>query len=443
MKASRAQALAGWAEADITPPLGFPMGGRGPVFDPAKQVADPLMAQIVVLQDHRRRRLVLVSLDVVGSTPSVADPLRHRLAAIAGTLPEAVVLNFSHTHSSGMCLLDIYPYEGEKPAQLLHYEAMLGNTLCALARRALERLSPVQVYWRNGRSELAINRRRRNEEGITEHRPDRDGYYDPNLWVLELKASACRAILYSYACHPVVLYRAEWQSISADFPGAARTASRERLGEKTHLQFFQGLGGSVRPRILADLDKEVFVTGSRETLHRAGEQLAGELIRILSRPGAEIEPELSAFMAHALVRPGPRLTPEAIRELGPTWGGAGAYWTQRLRCGPPCDEVQPWPVGLIQLAPEYLIAYIASEAVAEWRPQVEEVLSGYEMASWGYCQHVHTYLPTDELIKAGGYEVDIAPLCTNFWPQRIATGTNLLVKTELARLRERLEQARD
>ena len=133
-------------------------------------------------------------------------------------------------------------------------------------------------------------------------------------------------------------------------------------------------------------------------------------------------------MAHALVRPGPRLTPEAIRELGPTWDGAGAYWTQRLRRGPPCDEVQPWPVGLIRLAPEYLIAYIASEAVAEWRPQVEEVLSGYEMACWGYCQHVHTYLPTDELIKAGGYEVDIAPLCTNFWPQRIATGTNLLVK---------------
>ena len=188
MNASRAQALAGWAEADITPPLGFPMGGRGPVFDPAQQVADPLMAQIVVLQDHRRRRLLLVSLDVVGSTPSVADPLRHRLAAIAGTRPEAVVLNYSHTHSSGMCLLDIYPYEGEKPAQLLHYEAMLGNTLCALARRALERLSPVQVYWRNGQSELAINRRRRNEEGITEHRPNRDGYYDPNLWVLELKA---------------------------------------------------------------------------------------------------------------------------------------------------------------------------------------------------------------------------------------------------------------
>ena len=443
MNTPGAQALAGWAEADITPPLGFPMGGRGPVFDPAQQVADPLLAQVVVLQDHRRRRLLLASLDIVGGTPSVADPIRHRLAAIAGTRPEAVVLNYSHTHSGGMCLLDIYPYEGEKPAQLLHYEAALGNTLCSLAYQALERLSPVQVYWRNGRSDLAINRRRRNPESITEHRPNQDGYYDPNLWVLELEASASRAVLYSYACHPVVLYQAEWQSISADFPGAARTASRGRLGQTTHLQFFQGLGGSVRPRILADLEKAVFVPGSRRALRRAGEQLAGELSGLLSRPGALIEPELAAFMAHALVRPGPSLLPEAIENLGSTWGGADNYWRQRLRRGPPCDEVQPWPVGLIQLAPGYLMAYLASEAAAEWRPLMEEALSGHETACWGYCQHVHTYLPTDELIEAGGYEVDVAPLCTNFWPQPTATGTNHLVKTELARLRERLERERE
>ena len=75
------------------------MGGRGPVFDPAEQIADPLLAQVTVLQDQRRRRVVLVSLDILGSTPSVADPIRHLLAAIAGATPEAVVLNYSHTHS--------------------------------------------------------------------------------------------------------------------------------------------------------------------------------------------------------------------------------------------------------------------------------------------------------------------------------------------------------
>ena len=47
----------------------------------------------------------------------------------------------------------------------------------------------MRAYWRNGESDLAINRRRKNDDGITEHRPNKDGYYDPNLWVLELEGS--------------------------------------------------------------------------------------------------------------------------------------------------------------------------------------------------------------------------------------------------------------
>ena len=433
--------LCGWAEADITPPLGFPMGGRGPVFDPAERIADPLMAQVFILVDRRGRRVVLASLDTIGSTPSVADPLRHQLAAIAGAAPEAVVLNYSHTHSSGMGLLDIYPYSGSKPALLREYEDRLSRTLCGLARDALNGLSPARAYWRNGESDLAINRRRKNDDGITEHRPNRDGYYDPNLWVVELERSDRRAILYSYACHPVVLYGAEWQTISADFPGRARLELRERLGAATHVQYFQGLAGSVRPRILTDLEKEVFVPGSRETLARSGEWLADDLMETLGAAAQEIELDLHAVMGYAPVRPGPPLDPDSVAELG-TWGGADRYWRERLQNGPPCDLVQPWALGLIQLDQNHLIAYMASEAVAEWRPLLEEVLSGYELACWGYCQHGHTYLPTDKLIADGGYEVDQAPLCTNFWPQPLALGTDDLIMTAFNLLRQRLERER-
>ena len=419
------------------------MGGRGPVFEPAEQIADPLMAQVSVVQDQAGRRLALISLDIVGSTPSVADPIRHQLAAIAGTTPEAVVLNYSHTHSSGMGLLEIYPYNGKKPAQIGDYETRLSKTLCELTHEASSRLSPVGVYWRNGESDLAVSRRRKNEHGTTEHRPNRNGYYDPNLWVLELEGSRGRAILYSYACHPVVLYRAEWQMISADFPGRTRLALKARLGEATHVQFLQGLAGSVRPRILADFDKEEFVRGSRETLERTGERLADDLMNTLNAAADEIEVDLHAVMGYAPIRPGPPLDHGSVEELGETWGGADVYWRERLQNGPPCNLVQPWPVGLIQLDRKHLIAYMASEAVAEWRPLIEEVLSGCELACWGYCQHDHTYLPTDELIVEGGYEVDRAPLCTNFWPQPLALGTDDLIRTEFARLRERLERERD
>ena len=228
-----------------------------------------------------------------------------------------------------MGLLEIYPYNGKKPAQIGDYETRLSKTLCELTHEASSRLSPVGVYWRNGESDLAVSRRRKNEHGTTEHRPNRNGYYDPNLWVLELEGSRGRAILYSYACHPVVLYRAEWQTISADFPGRTRLALKARLGEATHVQFLQGLAGSVRPRILADFDKEEFVRGSRETLERTGERLADDLMNTLNAAADEIEVDLHAVMGYAPIRPGPPLDHGSVEELGETWGGADVYWRER------------------------------------------------------------------------------------------------------------------
>ena len=42
---SMSRSKAGWAQVEITPPLGLPMGGRGPDFTPGAKVLDPLLAQ--------------------------------------------------------------------------------------------------------------------------------------------------------------------------------------------------------------------------------------------------------------------------------------------------------------------------------------------------------------------------------------------------------------
>ena len=57
---------AGWAQIDITPPLGLPMGGRGSRFTPGAEVIDPLLAQALVVADDAGRRLLVISLDMIG-----------------------------------------------------------------------------------------------------------------------------------------------------------------------------------------------------------------------------------------------------------------------------------------------------------------------------------------------------------------------------------------
>ncbi|HHE70715.1 MAG TPA: hypothetical protein ENL34_00345, partial [Chloroflexi bacterium] len=100
---------AGWAEIEITPPLGLPMGGRGPRFTPGAQILDPLMAQAVLLEDQNGKRQLWLSLDLIGMDHARAARLRQRLSALSGAPYPAVVINFAHVHSGPMTNFHKYP----------------------------------------------------------------------------------------------------------------------------------------------------------------------------------------------------------------------------------------------------------------------------------------------------------------------------------------------
>src|SRR5436190_7192376 len=69
-------ATAGWAEVDITPPLGIALGGRGGPETLARKVRDPLFAQLIYLKDSKGKGFVLVSFDLVGLPHELSDRLR-------------------------------------------------------------------------------------------------------------------------------------------------------------------------------------------------------------------------------------------------------------------------------------------------------------------------------------------------------------------------------
>src|SRR5437762_9883359 len=99
--ASNAQGAnqAGWAEVDITPPLGIALGGRGGPTTLATKVLDPLYAQVLYLKDGKGKGFVLVSFDLVGMPHDLSDRLRTAIVHELGVEWNMVVLNPSHTHS--------------------------------------------------------------------------------------------------------------------------------------------------------------------------------------------------------------------------------------------------------------------------------------------------------------------------------------------------------
>ena len=435
---------AGWAQFDSTPPLGLPMGGRGPRFSSANEVLDSLAAQAVILEDRKGYRTVWISIDMIGMTWQMTSRLRMELSAVTGIPFEAIVVNFSHTHSGPMSGFEGYATTVEKPTALIAYEEDLLTRAVKMVIEAVENLQAVTVQVYHGTSEIGINRRGPNPDGSMGMRPNPDRFMNRDLWVLDLKAGNGRCVLFNYGCHPVMVYGFAWDSISADFPGVCRDKLVETLGANTQAQFIQGCAGNVRPRRLANFEDGSFRQSTSEDYILTGGQLADDVLAAIEAGGEDLDLEINCVSGFAMAPRNMEIIPplshweelaaseaELERNL---WG----YWVERLRSGIPPVQFLPWAVGLIRLAERHTIAWLANEVVAEWLPLLRNWLNDPNLTAWGYCQDGRNYMPTDELIPEGGYEVDRANTYTKAGPGPFKVGVNKATETTFRALAERI-----
>ncbi len=440
-------ARAGWAEVETTPPPGLPMGGRGPRFTPGATILDPLSAQATVLEDPAGRRTLWISVDLIGLSPIIAEPLRYDLSALTGIPIEAVILNFSHTHSGPMGGFEGYATTLPKPRELDAYDGRLCQDIVRVALNAVENLQPVTVTEYRGMSLVGINRRRKHPSGEIVMGPNPNGTHNSDLWVIDISATGSddRCVIFNYGCHPVIVYGYAWDGISADFPGVCRNVLRSELGANVHCQFIQGLAGNVRPRVLADLDQGRFRKSTPSDTVAAGTELAADIVRTLRGEGTRLALDIATAQGRFLAPRDQREIPPADHwrtllgsddELSRNLGG---YWGERLESGMPPVKAVPWPVGLIRLAEGRRIAWIAGEVLAEWLDLVRGWLDDPNLIAWGYCQEGRGYLPTDELLPEGGYEVDRANTYTTTGPGPFAEGLDASARQTFLSLARQLQ----
>ena len=441
-----ATARAGWAQIDSTPPLGLPMGGRGPRFAPGAVVLDPLAAQVVVLEDGKGARTLWMSMDMIGMAWPQTSGFRQELSAMTGIPFESIVVNFSHTHSGPMSGFEGYATTNEKPAALQAYEDDLLRRCVRMTVDAVSRMRDVTVSVHRGKSEIGINRRLRNADGEMELGPNPDGFYNPDLWILDLQDASGedRCVLFNYGCHPVMVYGFAWDGISADWPGVCRNRLVELLGPRTHAQFVQGFAGNVRPRRLADLESRTFRKSTPEDVVATGCEMADDVVGAMEQDVDGLELDLACASGFAMA-------PRDLSDLpGPEYWAAlalseeeldrnlCAYWRDRLRAGIPPVKYVPWDVGLMRLAPGHQVAWLANEVLAEWMPLLRDWLGDPDLTAWGYCQDGRNYMPTDELLHEGGYEVSRSNTFSRNGPGPVAVGINAAVRETFLGLAARL-----
>lgn len=269
-----AELLAGTARTDITDYQ------AGPVNDPS-------FAKALVLSQEGKS-LVLLTLDAVaveeigrlgkGFMATVRSALQKEL----GLAPESVVVNASHCH--GIVRAD--------SAQLA----------IQAVKEAWGRRVPVTVGTGAGHEDaISENRRLKLKDGSeTDMRrayampTDGDvastGLIDPQVGLLRLDRKDGRplALLYQFACHPIM--NPPSKGSSADYPAFASKVIEDSLGGEAMAFFIQGCGGDINPVRY----KEVSVPPDAEPLgNRLGLSVmkAARQIRTEDPPRLEVKRE--------------------------------------------------------------------------------------------------------------------------------------------------------
>ncbi|MCA9127978.1 MAG: neutral/alkaline non-lysosomal ceramidase N-terminal domain-containing protein [Planctomycetales bacterium] len=267
---AQAEIRVGLAVADITPPIGGLTTGYSSA-KPTDGVHDPVSARVVLLSSPAAQ-VALVSCDLCIFN---SEWLHEQMPALG--IDRLLLMN-THTHAGPKMSQDDFP-SPESPWRKTAEERILA---------AIKQAQSSQFVGYFAASESAIqlgyNRLVHRGEFSETHfeNPERIpyGHVAPEVGVIRVTdaENRVRAILFHYACHPVVLGPRNLK-ISADYPGVVRRILEEKYGADCTAVFIQGGAGDINPLFLARGDSR---ENDFEVVERMGELLATEVQRALA-----------------------------------------------------------------------------------------------------------------------------------------------------------------
>jgi neutral ceramidase len=352
----------GFGHADITPPIGVPLAGFAARTAPSTGCHDPLQLHAVAAGSGHGAApasIVLVA-DLVGIGLTDAAGIEAAIAVATGVPTSCISLAVTHTHGGpfGAQSLGGAPEPGYM--ELVRDAAVRAAQTASASRRSA-------TAWVGTHRLPHVTFNRRSETNL-----------DERIRVVAFRgpANALTGLVFSFACHPVVL-GPDNTELTADWPGLARAALSERLG--VPVIFLQGCCGDLN-------------TGHRpedSTLEKAGQMrtfLEAERIAALV-----VDAALRAVAAARPVGPAPVVARRVLVDLP----SSEPALEQPVR-GP--VTLHDWSGARIVLLPGEPFIRIALD--------ITEDAEAPDLIVGGYAGGVPGYVPyPPSVYAAGGYEV--------------------------------------
>lgn len=439
----------GTATTDISPPVGYDLGGYGDRTGPSRGQFAPLRCHVVVLDDGTRPAAI-ATCDLLFATYDLTRLAREAVTAALGWEGDQVMVTATHTHS-GPAALTL--------AQDAGYVEQVARKVAGAIQAAYA-----------ARTAVALTYAETSVESISQNRRDPGGPIEPLARILTARSAAGGTVstIVSYACHATVL-EGDNLEISPDFPGTTVDVVAQSAGGRA--LYLQGCAGDINPvwtrhdHAEAGRIGTILGLAAARAVHEAVPLGPGQWVRNLSweedvpaQPAgcriAAAGPLATASVAVTLPRRSRRPADEAdaavlrareelrsaparSRELTPALAAlemealyARRVYPYAVKADDPAEQArktETTEVQALRIGPDTAIVGIPGEPFIEIAGEIRRRSGLANVLVAGYANEAVGYLPVSGQYPLGGYEVG----CARFAPE----AAGLLVEAALAALR--------
>jgi hypothetical protein len=400
---ARGQWQAGVAQAEITPQQPMWMSGYASRDRPAEGKLHDLYARALALDDGQGHKAVLITMDLCGIDRDLSVRVVDRIAIHHRLTHANIALNVSHTHTGpvvGNNLRAMYFLDEKQNRLVNEYTRTLEDKLVQVAADALRSMQPVRLEYAVGKATFAVNRRNNKEEDVPllKQKNQLKGPVDHEVPVLAVRPmgdAGYLALVFGYACHATTLSFYQW---SGDWPAFARMDIEKRM-PGTMAFFLAGCGADQNPLPrrtveLADQYGKEASFGVEQGIKKGLATVNGPLRTAY----AEIA------LPYAAVPTREQLDKDATSTDRYVANRAKLLLTKLEREGRLKPNYPNYPVQVWKFGEDLTLVMLGGEVVVDYALRLKKELP--EGKTWvaGYSNDVMAYIPSERVLKEGGYE---------------------------------------
>ena len=382
--------IAGLGRVVITPALPMWLSGYANRDLPAAGVVHDLWAKALAIEDAQGTRVVIVTTDILGLSHEIAEEVAKQVKIKYGLDRKQLLLNSSHTHSGPMiwpCVETIYEFNTEEQDIVSRYGQELVRNIVRAIDSAITGMKPALLFSAHGEADFAINRRNALFP---------KGPIDHDVPVLKVTSpdGSLRAILFGYACHNTTNVETNYL-FNGDYAGFAQI-DLERLHPGAQAMFLMGCGGDQNP----------FPRGTMDFARQHGKELADAVQKVLTGKMTAVNgPLRSGYVVIDLP-----FRPFDLDLYQKDIVGTNRFFQRRAKLmleaynkGWNVSHL-PYPVQVLRFGNDLTIVALSEEVVVDYALRAKQEFKDQNIVIAGYCNEVMCYLPSQRVLKEGGYE---------------------------------------